>query len=71
MYSHLENLVDSLTAYKSDFAVFPELFNGPLLANFNQMTEEQAKLAAQDLSLYEVKAELDRAIERRRQATEE
>ena len=35
------------------------------------MTEEQARLAALDLSLYEVKAELDRAIERRRQATEE
>ena len=34
-------------------------------------SEEQAKLAAHDLSLYEVKAELDRAIERRRQATEE
>ena len=29
------------------------------------------RLAAHDLSLYEVKAELDRAIERRRQATEE
>ena len=34
-------------------------------------TEEQARLAALDLSLYEVKAELDRAIERRRKALEE
>ena len=34
-------------------------------------TEEKARMAAQDLSLYEVKAELDRAIERRRLALEE
>ena len=34
-------------------------------------TEEQAKMAAQELSLYEVKAELDRAIERRREALED
>ncbi|MEO5511413.1 MAG: hypothetical protein ABIV28_01580 [Longimicrobiales bacterium] len=34
-------------------------------------TEEQARLAANELSLYEVKAELDRAIERRRVALEE
>ncbi len=34
-------------------------------------TEQQARLAANDLSLYEVKAELDRAIERRRAALEE
>jgi hypothetical protein len=33
-------------------------------------TEEQARLAARDLSLYEVKAELDRAIERRQKALE-
>ncbi len=34
-------------------------------------TEELARLAAHDLSLYEVKAELDRAIERRQKALEE
>jgi hypothetical protein len=34
-------------------------------------TEEKARMAAHDLSLYEVKAELDRAIERRRKALEE
>jgi hypothetical protein len=34
-------------------------------------TEELARLAALDLSLYEVKAELDQAIERRRIALEE
>jgi hypothetical protein len=34
-------------------------------------TEEQARMAAHDLSLYEVKAELDQAIERRQKALEE
>jgi len=34
-------------------------------------TEADARAAAMELSLYEVKAELDRAIERRRQALEE
>jgi hypothetical protein len=34
-------------------------------------TEEMARAAALDLSLYEVKAELDRAIERRQKALEE
>lgn len=34
-------------------------------------TEAEARAAALELSLYEVKAELDRAIERRRQALEE
>jgi len=34
-------------------------------------TEAEAKAAALELSLYEVKAELDRAIERRRQALED
>jgi hypothetical protein len=35
------------------------------------LTEQEARQAALDLSLYEVKAELDAAIERRRQALEE
>lgn len=35
------------------------------------LTEELARAAALDLSLYEVKAELDQAIERRTQALEE
>lgn len=34
-------------------------------------TEEEARRAAMDLSLYEIKAELDAAIERRRRALEE
>ena len=34
-------------------------------------TEAEARAAAMELSLYEVRAELDRSIERRRQALEE
>ena len=34
-------------------------------------TEAEARAAAMELSLYEVKTELDRAIERRREALEE
>jgi hypothetical protein len=34
-------------------------------------TEEEARRAAMDLSLYEIKAELDAAIERRQQAAED
>src|SRR5690606_17001851 len=42
MFSQVEYFVDSVSAYKSDFAVFPELFNGPLLAGFNHMSEAEA-----------------------------
>lgn len=42
MFMQLEYFVDSVSAYKSDFAVFPELFNGPLLADFNHLSEAEA-----------------------------
>lgn len=42
MFSQVEYFVDSVSAYKCDFAVFPELFNGPLLAGFNHMSEAEA-----------------------------
>ena len=42
MFSQLEYFVDSVSAYKSDFAVLPELFNGPLLAGFNHLSEADA-----------------------------
>lgn len=42
MFSQVEYFVDSVSAYKSDFAVFPELFNGPLLAGFNHLSEAEA-----------------------------
>jgi predicted amidohydrolase len=42
MFSQLEYFIDSVSAYKSDFAVLPELFNGPLLASFNHLSEAEA-----------------------------
>lgn len=34
--------VDSLSGYKSDFAVFPELFNAPLMEKYNNLSEPEA-----------------------------
>ncbi len=42
MFSQVEYFIDSVSAYKSDFAVLPELFNGPLLADFNHLSEAEA-----------------------------
>ncbi|MCB0699090.1 MAG: bifunctional GNAT family N-acetyltransferase/carbon-nitrogen hydrolase family protein [Chitinophagales bacterium] len=42
MFSQLEYFIDSISAYKSDFALMPELFNGPLLAEFNDLDEADA-----------------------------
>ena len=48
-YNNLEDLmqqveffVDSVSAYRSDFALFPEFFNAPLMAKFNDMFEPEA-----------------------------
>lgn len=37
-----EYFVDALSTYKSDFAVFPELFNAPLMASFDHLKEAEA-----------------------------
>ncbi len=42
LFRQVEFFVDSISAYKSDFALLPELFNGPLLAAYNEMTEVDA-----------------------------
>lgn len=34
--------VDALSAYKSDFAMFPEFFNAPLMAAYNDLGEAEA-----------------------------
>ncbi|MBS1737196.1 MAG: GNAT family N-acetyltransferase [Bacteroidetes bacterium] len=39
MFTQVEFFIDSIAAYKSDFALLPELFNGPLLAEFNDLSE--------------------------------
>ncbi len=41
-FEQVEFFVDVLSEYKSDFAVFPEFFNTPLLAEFNHLTEYEA-----------------------------
>ncbi len=42
LFTQVEYFVDAVSGYKSDFALFPELFNGPLLASFNHLNEAEA-----------------------------
>jgi len=37
-----EYFIDSVAGYRSDFAVFPEFFNAPLMAEYNHMSEPEA-----------------------------
>ncbi len=37
-----EYFIDAVSGYRSDFALFPELFNAPLMAEFNHLTEAEA-----------------------------
>ena len=39
---NVEYFVDALSGYKSDFALFPEFFNAPLMAEFNHLKESDA-----------------------------
>ena len=38
----VEYFVDALSGYKSDFALFPEFFNAPLMAKYNNLSEAEA-----------------------------
>jgi predicted amidohydrolase len=42
LFQQAEYFIDNISSYKADFAVFPEFFNGPLLAEFNDMSEAEA-----------------------------
>ncbi len=42
LMTQAEYFVDALSGYKSDFALFPEFFNAPLMADFNDMKEPDA-----------------------------
>ncbi|TYB79128.1 bifunctional GNAT family N-acetyltransferase/carbon-nitrogen hydrolase family protein [Bizionia myxarmorum] len=42
LMQQVEYFIDSVSAYRSDFAVFPEFFNAPLMAEFNHMHEPEA-----------------------------
>lgn len=37
-----EFFIDAVSGYRADFALFPELFNAPLMAQFNDSSESQA-----------------------------
>lgn len=43
-YKQVEFFVDVVAGYKADFALFPELFNTPLLAPFNHLSERDSML---------------------------
>lgn len=42
LMQQVEYFIDSVAAYRSDFAVFPEFFNAPLMAKYNHMKEPKA-----------------------------
>ena len=41
-YQQVEFFVDAISGYESDFCLFPELFNTPLLSAFNHLHEREA-----------------------------
>ncbi|MCW3076098.1 MAG: carbon-nitrogen hydrolase [Bacteroidetes bacterium] len=42
LMQQVEYFVDTLSGYKSDFALFPEFFNAPLMAEYNHLSEAEA-----------------------------
>lgn len=48
LFEQMEFFIDAVSGYKSDFALFPELFNAPLMAEYNHLPESEAirKLAS-------------------------
>lgn len=42
LYEQAEFFIDAVSNYKSDFAVFPEFFNAPLMAHYNDLSESDA-----------------------------
>ena len=42
LYEQVESFIDAVSDYKSDFILFPEYFNAPLMARFNDLGEAQA-----------------------------
>ena len=41
VFEQVEFFVDAVSDYKSDFILFPEYFNAPLMAKFNHMSESE------------------------------
>ncbi|MCB0686296.1 MAG: bifunctional GNAT family N-acetyltransferase/carbon-nitrogen hydrolase family protein [Saprospiraceae bacterium] len=42
LMQQVEYFVDAVSGYRSDFALFPEFFNAPLMAEFNHLSEAEA-----------------------------
>lgn len=42
LFTQVEYFVDAVSGYGSDFALFPELFNGPLMAQFDHLDEAES-----------------------------
>lgn len=42
LMQQVEYFIDSVSAYRCDFAVFPEFFNAPLMAAYNNLSEADA-----------------------------
>jgi predicted amidohydrolase len=42
LMQHAEYFVDAVSGYRSDFALFPEFFNAPLMAEDNHLSEAEA-----------------------------
>jgi len=42
LMQQVEYFIDAVSAYRSDFALFPEFFNAPLMADNNHLPESQA-----------------------------
>lgn len=42
VFEQIEFFVDAVSDYKSDFVLFPEYFNAPLMAKFNHLGESEA-----------------------------
>ncbi len=42
LIEQVEYFVDAVSSYRCDFALFPEMFNAPLMARFNHLSEPEA-----------------------------
>ena len=42
LFEQVEFFIDAVSGYKSDFALFPEFFNAPLMAEYNHLSEAEA-----------------------------
>ena len=42
LMQHAEYFIDAVSGYRSDFALFPEFFNAPLMSEYNHLSEPEA-----------------------------